>query len=568
MAAPPSPSSSTAGEIGRLGRDLLLLIALTAVLFGLRLGTAPLANPDEGRYAEIPREMIARNDWVTPHLDGVDYFEKPPLVYWITAASMKAFGEDEWAVRAVPAAFALIGVLLTYASTRRLFGRTAGLAAGIVLATSLLYFALARIVVLDMAVAVLMSASLFAFILGLREPRGLRRRLLFYGLYVSMALATLTKGLMGFLVTGAIMFLWLLVFNQWKRLRPLYLPTGGLLFLAVAAPWHILAAQANPTWVHRYFVYEHWERFSSPAAGRPGAWWYFIPVLLLGLFPWTGFLPSALRESLKGGWAARKRNAEAWFFVVWAAFVFLFFSASHSKLVTYILPVFPALAVLIGTRLAAMWQGRKRQLDTGLLVFTGFSVLLAVSLALAVLRPEWFHLPEQTRALQPYAFALAGVALAGGAAAHHLAERVGARSAITTVAVTAVGFFALLTLVIGEVQRPGTKELALIVKAKAGPEDEVIHYHEFFHDFTFYAGRVVDVVSGKGELELEEDVAAQKSGRFMDDAEFMRRWAGPRRVWVVTNKKDAAAQALLEDGNFHYHLIGESRGHTLISNQP
>jgi 4-amino-4-deoxy-L-arabinose transferase-like glycosyltransferase len=568
MAASPPLPLTPSSETGRIGRDVLCLVLLCVLLFGLRLGTAPLANPDEGRYAEIPREMLATGDWVTPRLNGVNYFEKPPLVYWVTAASLRIFGQTEWAVRAVPALFGLLGVLFTYAAARRLYGRSAGLAAGIVLATSLLYFALARIVLLDMAVAVLMSASLFCFIVGLRETPGLRRRLMFYGLYTSMALATLTKGLIGFLVTGAVMFLWLLVFNQWRRLRPLYLPTGVLLFLGLAAPWHILAAQHNPTWVHRYFVYEHWERFTSPAAGRPGAWWYFIPVLLLGLFPWSGFLGNAVREAVRGGWSARKRNAEAWFFVVWAAFIFVFFSASHSKLVTYILPVFPALAVLIGVRLASMWQGRKRELESGLLVFTISAVLLAIALAVAVLRPEWLHLPAQPKTLQPYAFALAGIALAGGALAHHFSQMYGLRSALTTVGVTAVLFYCTLTLIIGDVQRPGTKELALIVKDRARPGDRVVHYHGFFHDFTFYAGRVVDVVSGQGELELEEDAAARASDRFIDDAEFRRRWAGPTRQWVVVAKKDGDTPELMQDPEFHYHLLGESRNHYLISNQP
>ena len=281
------------------GRDLLLLGLVCAVLFGLRLGSSPLPNPDESRYAEIPREMLATGDWVTPRLNGVNYFEKPPLVYWLVAASQKVFGPGEWAARAVPALFALGGVLLTYGAARRLHGRNAGLAAGLILATSLLYFALARILLLDMVVSVLMSTALFCFILGVQEPAGARRRWLFYALYASMALATLTKGLIGFLVTGAVMFLWLLVCNQWHRLRPLYLPTGALLFLALAAPWHVLAARHNPTWLHRYFVYEHWERFTSTAASRPGPWWYFVPVALLGLFPWTGFLWGALRAALR-----------------------------------------------------------------------------------------------------------------------------------------------------------------------------------------------------------------------------------------------------------------------------
>jgi len=254
--------------------------------------------------------------------------------------------------------------------------------------------------------------------------------------------------------------------------------------------------------------------------------------------------------------------------VVWAGFVFLFFSASHSKLVTYILPLFPALAVLLGTRLAAMWQGRKRQLETGLLGFTISSVLLAAALAVAVLRPEWLRLPDETRALQPYAFVLAGIALAGGAMAHHFAEKYGARAAITVVALTSIGFYCTLTFVIGAVERPGTKDLALIVKARAKPGDHVVHYHEFFHDFTFYADRVVDVVSGKGELELEEDPAARASGRFIDDAEFRRRWDGPDRQWVVVSKKDEKGAELMHDAAFHFTLIAESRGHFLLSNRP
>src|SRR6185369_15354715 len=106
-----------------------------------------------------------------------------------------------------------------------------------------------------------MSGTLFCFLLGVREEPGAKRRWLFMGLYASAALATLTKGLMGFMVSGAVMFLWLLVFNQWKRLLPLYLPTGALLFLAIALPWHVLAALHNDTWVHRYVVFEHFLRF-------------------------------------------------------------------------------------------------------------------------------------------------------------------------------------------------------------------------------------------------------------------------------------------------------------------
>lgn len=558
-------------------RDLLVLALVFGLLFAFRLGSYPLSNPDEGRYAEIPREMVATGDWVTPRLNGVNYFEKPPLMYWATAVCLEIFGPSEWSMRAMPALFGLSGVLLAYAAGRRLHSREAGLASAAVLGTSLLWFALGRIMLLDMAVSALMSAALFCFILGVREPAGARRRWLFYGLYAAMALATLTKGLIGFMVTGAVMFLWLLIFNQWHRLRPLHLPTGALLFLAIAAPWHLLAASHNETWVHRYFYYEHWQRFTSPVADRPGAWWYFIPIVLLGLFPWTGFLWSALREALRGGWAARKQNADAWFLVTWAAFIFLFFSKSHSKLVPYILPVFPPLAVLIGLYLAgALKKGAAAvaALKVGLRTFSFICGLLGVALIVVVLKHGIIKDTLQLQALRPFAFVMAAMLFGGGVMAPWLARTRGAGAALAAVIYTMVLFLGALTFAAPHIQKPGTKELAELVTARLQPGDRVLHYHEFFHDFTFYAHRLVDIVDFKGELELEEDATARASGRFMDEATFRKLWAGPGRVWAVARKKDVEGDPLptgarlFAEPGFRYHLIAASRDHYLFSNQP
>jgi 4-amino-4-deoxy-L-arabinose transferase-like glycosyltransferase len=548
-------------------RDLLLLALALAVLLGFRLGSYPLANPDEGRNAEIPREMVARGDWVTPRLNGVNYFEKPPLTYWAVAGALELLGSSEWSVRAVPALFALVGVLLTYAAARRIHGRGAGLGAALVLGTSLLYFGLGRFLVLDMAVSVLMGATLFCFILGVREPPGRRRRWLFYGLYASAALATLTKGLIGFLLPGAVMFLWLLLFDQWRRLRPFHLPTGALLFLAIAAPWHVLAALHNATWVHRYLAYEHFERFITPAAGRAGPWWYFIPIILLGFFPWTGFLWAGIRDALPGGWARRRETADAWFCVVWATVIFLFFSLSHSKLPPYILPVFPALAVLTGAGLAQVPEMGAPQLRWGLRCFSFVCGLLATALLVTVLKIGLvIHDPAQARALQPCAWLMAAILLVGGIVAPWLAHARGTRAALGALLATMALFYGVLTFAAPDIQKPGTKELALIVKARAQPGDRVMHYHEFFHDFTFYAQRVVDVVAFKGELELEEDPAAAASGRFLSEAEFRRQWTQSGRIYVVARQQDV--EELFADPTFHYHLLGATRDHYLFSNQP
>ena len=273
---------------GGARRDLLALTLAFGALYLFLLGRLPLANPDESRYAEIPREMLAQGDWVTPRLNAVPYFEKPPLVYWTVGVSRVLFGPGEFAARLTPALFGLGAVLLTYAATRRLHGRTAGIAAAVVLGTSLLHFVLSRILLLDMAVSALIAATLFCFILAVREPAGPRRRALFLGLYASAALATLAKGLIGFLLPGAVMFLWLLIFNQWRRLLPMHLGAGLILFLAIAAPWHVLAAQRNPGWAEFYFIHEHWTRFTTTAHGRSAPFWFFVPVMLAGLFPWVG----------------------------------------------------------------------------------------------------------------------------------------------------------------------------------------------------------------------------------------------------------------------------------------
>jgi len=553
---------------GTWTRDLLVLTLLFGVLLGFRLGSYALGNPDEGRYAEIPREMVAAGDYVTPRLDGVNYFEKPPLVYWAVAGCLKLFGPSEWSMRLVPALFSLTGILLTYVAARRIHGRVAGLASAVVLGTSLLYFALSRILILDMVVSVLMSATLFCFILGLREPAGQTRRWLFYGLYASAALATLAKGLIGVLVPGAVMFFWLLLLNQWHRLRPFYLPTGALLFLAIAVPWHMLAAARNETWAQFYFIHEHWERFTTTQHGRYQPVWFFIPIVLAGLFPWIGFLWPALKEAVAGGWAKRKENADVWFFIGWAAFIFLFFSKSQSKLIPYILPVFPPMALVIGRYLARSWNdATATKLRLGLRVFSFVCGLLGAALCFVMLKKGVVRMdPEQLAALRPPAFVLAGILVAGGVVTPWLAKRRGVKTALCSLTATIVLFFGVLTLAAPDIQKPGTKELAQIFTAHAVPTDRVYHYHGFFHDFTFYTGRVVGLVNYQDELELVNDAAARHSGRFISDIEFRDQWAGPVRLWLVARKRDT--KELFADPGFHYHLLGEARDHYLLSNQP
>jgi 4-amino-4-deoxy-L-arabinose transferase-like glycosyltransferase len=568
--SPLDPTPSAAEPSWR--RDLILLTIIFGTLLAWRLGSAPITNPDEGRYAEIPREMVATGDWVTPRLDGVPYFEKPPLMYWLVGACEKALGPSEWSVRLAPALFALGGIFACYGATRRIYGRDAGLWAAIVLGTSLLYLGLSHLLSLDVPLSVLMSVTLFCFILGVGCPPGPGRRRLFYGLYASAALATLTKGPEGFLVTGAVMFLWLVLFGQWGRLRPLYLPSGIILFLAIAAPWFVIVARRNPGWAHFFFVYEHWERYTDDGHGRYQPFWFFIPIVLAGLFPWTGFLWPSLRDALSGGWSRRRENAEAWFFATWAAFIFLFFSGSHSKLINYILPIFPPLAVLIGRWLAATLSqpdSFARMLG-GLRVFSFVCGILAAFVCVAVLRPGLVIKDgAQALALRWYALVIAAVLVVGGMRALVPRGTLGAargRGAVVAMTTTLVFLFGVLSFAMPLIDQRSTKDIAIAAGGLIRPGDRVYHYHAFFHDFTYYSGDVVGLVSYRDELELQFLDPSELKARFISDDEFRREWDGPGRVFAVARIRDTVA--LFADPGFHFHVLMTGPHHYLLSNQP
>ena len=546
-------------------RDLFWLIVLCLVMYGAGLGRYPLNNPDEARYAEIPREMLATNDYVTPRLNGVKYFEKPPLVYWLVAGSLKVFGPGEMAARAVPAVFGLLGVVFLYLTARRIHGRETAWWAAVVLATSLLYFAHSRILLIDMVVAVLISAVLFCFQLGVREPPGALRRWLFYGLYASAALATLAKGLIGFLLPGAVMFFWLLLFNQWRRLRPLHLPTGLVIFFLIALPWHVLIAQRNPEWAWFYFVNEHWLRFTTSAHGRFQPWWFFLPIVVLGLFPWTGFLCRGVRKAMAGGWPRDAQSADDWFPLLWVGFILFFFSASHSKLIPYVLPIFPPLAWLIGRAIADLRaKGEPTAWRWPLGVSASLAVVLGGAMAGAIWKPGIIKSAELLTQLKPLVWPAAVGLVVGGIACGWFTRRGQAQRALIALCAASGLLYYVLVLASPIVARPGTKELAEIVAREADADDIVLHYHEYFHDFSYYARMTVGTVAAEGELEVSLDTAAQRSGLFMTEDELRPLWTGPKQIFLVMRKRELPD--LQKQPWFKARVLGEEPNHVLLSN--
>ena len=309
-------------------------------LFFFLLSHRPLATPDEGRYVEIPREMLETGDYITPHLNNLPYFEKPPLVYWMTAAGISFFGQNTWGARIPLAFFAFLGCLMLYGFSGTYQSSLATLTAPLVLATSTLYFGMARILTLDLFVSVWMAAALLAFYQSVRMPQKKIFSLL-YG--ASLAGAVMTKGLMGIVLPGFIILLWIVWQRRWQLLVKAFHPLTLLSFFLLATPWHLLASLRTPSFAWFYFIHEHFIRYTTVAHGRFQPFWFFIPVLLLGFFPWFCFLflkhkqqaPQTLPKDLR------------LFLWMWIVCTFGFFSVSQSKLIPYILPIFPPLAILI-----------------------------------------------------------------------------------------------------------------------------------------------------------------------------------------------------------------------------
>ena len=274
------------------------LAALLGVLWLATLSARPLFNPDEGRYAEIPREMLSGGDWVIPHLNGLTYIEKPPLQYWATALSYRVLGPNAFAARLYCALSAFGTLILVWLAARRLWGPDAGWRAAAALSGMLMFVVLGQLLTLDMSLAFYMTLSLAAFLLAQRAAQPRRWMLL---AWAAAACGVLTKGLVAAAIPAAVLILYSLYSRDFAPWRRLYIHWGLPLFLCIAVPWHWLAARRLSDFLQFFFVHEHLARYLSPVADRQEPWWFFAGVFLAGSVPWT--LP-ALRV-LGAGWRRR-----------------------------------------------------------------------------------------------------------------------------------------------------------------------------------------------------------------------------------------------------------------------
>ena len=358
---------------------IAVLLLLFVLVWFAGLEQRSLTRPDEGRYSEIPREMATSGDWVTPRLNGLKYFEKPPLQYWATAFAYNAFGQHNWTARAWPALTGLIGLLLLFLIARRLYDLQTAIAATAILASSLWYFAIAHINTLDMGLTCWMTLTLAGFLYAERSDATPRERSIgMHAAWVGMALAMLSKGLIGIVLPGGVLLfysLWQRDVRMWDRL---HIGTGLLLFFAIVTPWFAWVQARNPEFSAFFFFHEHLSRFASTTHRREGPLWYFVPILLSGLAPWTLLFIARLRHIWELAAQPKPFHPER-LLIVWCVVIFVFFSVSGSKLPSYIIPIFPALALLMAPSIV---QTSARAYAWNLAAACGFVLISATAMVM------------------------------------------------------------------------------------------------------------------------------------------------------------------------------------------
>ena len=528
-------------RVETLAAPIVLIIA--ALMFFFHLGAYGFWEPDEARYGEIAHEMIELRDFIVPHLNYVAYVEKPPLLYWLTAFSFRIFGIGEFAARMVPAIAAMVGVLATFIFVDSTMGRRRAVMASAILATAPLYAVMAQVLTTDMLLSALTTIAIFALFLHYK-----RGGLWCWIAYLAMALATLTKGPVGI----ALPALTILAFLWWEgdlrgSMRRFHAIVGGVLVRVVVAPWFIAVSIREPGFADFYFIGEHVRRIFDSSFSHGEPFYFYLPVIFGGLLPWSLLVPFLT-------WRRMPPSSARRYCVIASIVIVGGFSASSGKLIPYILPAFPPLAVLLADGVVTCaWPDHERPLrspDSRILMESGPLLgLLGAGVIITAMEAASFRTPYPML-LQPELFAIGGILVFGGAMTTIAFSARLTGAGLSLIVITLAG--ALCAGTWARLAAEPLRSYANLSKAisERAPSAKIISYHRYVQGLPFYTRRRVILVGPLSELRFGAEHASDaKDYFFTSDSDLMRLWHRTEDTVLVL---DAGDLARLKDrlGNF------------------
>jgi 4-amino-4-deoxy-L-arabinose transferase-like glycosyltransferase len=585
------------------------VLVLFAVVYVGSLFSPGLQDDADSTHAEAAREMSATHDYVTLKVNGNRYLEKAPLMYWAVAVSYVCFGTNEFAAHLPVAVSMLLLMLLAMRWGRRAFGERAAVYAGLFVGTAAGCYLFTRILIPESILSFFIAASFYFFATALEDGTGTAWR--WYAGYSCIALAVLTKGLLALVVIAGALLLYVAISGEWRRWREFRLFTGTLLFLLIAAPWHILAGIRNPHFFWFYFVNEHFMRFLGKRIPKDynkqtnSLYW---TLHLVWLFPWSLYLPVALRRPIQE-WMVRRKGGEnrprppltfrsrtELLCLVWAGVTLVFFSFSTNQ-EYYTFPAYFPILLLLAERLASEEEsGSRRWLvwSSGILAVICFAVSAVLTVGLwnsrhipfvpdigtVLAKPDlqaetlsMGHMLDLTgesfAALRLPAILAAIVLLIGPAFAFWLRRR-GANFAATwtTAATMAVFLIAAHIALVRFDPFLGSRIMARQISPELRPADRVMIYGDqsFGSSLLFYLRRPIELVNGNTTSMWWGSTYPDAPRIFLDDEDLLRAWNSPERVFLFVPQHERAKVEALLPGPLS--IVSEASGKVIFANHP
>ncbi|MBL8186638.1 MAG: glycosyltransferase family 39 protein [Acidobacteria bacterium] len=569
--------------------ETVVLIALAAAIFVGSAGIPALLDDADSFYAEVARGMNWRHDWITPYCNSLRYLEKPPLFYWLISLSYTVFRSANEFTARLPTALAVVGlVFVTVQIGKLLFGSRAGLLAGTALTASIGMFLFTRIILPDVLFTLMLSLIFYSF---LRWERAERKTGWLMAMYVFTALAVLAKGGIGIVFPAGILFFTLAISQRWRDIWRLISVPGILLFLAIAAPWHVLIGERNPGFYWFYFVNEHLLRFLGKRYPMDYGTVPLVPFWLLHivwLFPWSLYLLTLLRPANFKQLLADNQGT-ALLPVCWALTILVFFSFS-SRLEYYTVPAFPAMALLAGAQCWRMWEQKQKwpSLTLGLVgALIGVSLIVIAAVVSSKTPDTWLKLKDNPDLYVYYLghlfdltsesvlalrtpLALAGIAFGLFLPLHHVAKKPEAKAALLTIGMGIFFVAANLAFLIFA-PRLTSKPLAEEISHRSSAEDGSIividgEYEEGC-SVAFYSGRTVMMHNGRSANLEYGSRYADAPPLFLGDKELKALWEqSNRRLFLLTFQyKQEKLATVISKGKHELARYGDK---ILLSNLP